>query len=57
LTIPDKFDSAAKLARVWRNECLRVIYDRLIDTTDRKIVDVNFISENISMKVVYFEII
>ncbi|CAF1153283.1 unnamed protein product [Adineta ricciae] len=39
LTTPDRFPTAALLARVWRNECLRVLYDRLIDVQDRKFID------------------
>ena len=39
-TIPERFQTAAQLTRVWRNECLRVLYDRLIDTQDRKFIDV-----------------
>ncbi len=42
MTTPDRFQTATQLARVWRNECLRVLYDRLIDTQDRKFVDVCF---------------
>ncbi|CAF1634888.1 unnamed protein product, partial [Didymodactylos carnosus] len=38
-TIPERFQTAAQLTRVWRNECLRVLYDRLIDSQDRKMVD------------------
>ncbi|CAF1543013.1 unnamed protein product, partial [Adineta steineri] len=39
LTTPDRFQTAAQLTRVWRNECLRVLYDRLIDAQDRKFID------------------
>ena len=39
-TTPDRFQTAAQMARVWRNECLRVLYDRLIDIQDRKFIDV-----------------
>ncbi|CAF4355953.1 unnamed protein product, partial [Adineta steineri] len=35
----DRFQTAAQLTRVWRNECLRVLYDRLIDAQDRKFID------------------
>jgi dynein heavy chain, axonemal len=41
LTTPDRFQTAAQLTRVWRNECLRVLYDRLIDAKDRKFIDVS----------------
>jgi dynein heavy chain len=44
LTTPDRFQTAAQLTRVWRNECLRVLYDRLIDIQDRKFIDVNFLN-------------
>ena len=40
LTTPERFQTGAQMTRVWRNECLRVLYDRLIDTTDRKFIDV-----------------
>jgi len=35
---PEKFDTGAKLVRLWRNECLRVFYDRLISVEDKKLV-------------------
>ena len=41
MTTPERFQTAAQITRVWRNECLRVLYDRLVDAHDRKIVDVN----------------
>ncbi len=41
LTTPDRFQTAGQLTRVWRNECLRVLYDRLIGTQDRQMIDVN----------------
>ena len=43
LTIPDRFDSPSNFVRVWRNECLRVFYDRLTNDKDRTLV-----SEHIS---------
>lgn len=43
LTIPDRFDNPANFVRVWRNECLRVFYDRLTNSKDRVLV-----SEHIS---------
>ncbi|CAF4691617.1 unnamed protein product, partial [Rotaria sp. Silwood1] len=39
LTTPERFQTAAQMTRVWRNECLRVLYDRLIDIADRKFID------------------
>lgn len=38
LTIPDQFDVPANFVRVWRNECLRVFYDRLTNDKDRALV-------------------
>lgn len=43
LTIPDRFDNPANFVRVWRNECLRVFYDRLTNDKDHTLV-----SEHIS---------
>ena len=42
-TIPERFDSPGFFVRVWRNECLRVFYDRLTTDKDRTLV-----SEHIS---------
>uniref|UniRef100_A0A1A8GI94 Dynein, axonemal, heavy chain 10 n=1 Tax=Nothobranchius korthausae TaxID=1143690 RepID=A0A1A8GI94_9TELE len=38
LTTPDKFLTVAQFVRVWRNECLRIFHDRLIDETDKALV-------------------
>eukprot|EP00118_Oscarella_pearsei_P005341 m.24505 g.24505 ORF g.24505 m.24505 type:complete len:2538 (+) comp28630_c0_seq1:2-7615(+) len=38
VTVPDRFEEAEKFVRVWRNECLRVFYDRLVTDKDREIV-------------------
>ncbi|XP_070572584.1 dynein axonemal heavy chain 10-like isoform X2 [Ptychodera flava] len=38
LTTPDRFDSVVSFVRVWRNECLRVFYDRLINAEDKELV-------------------
>ncbi|XP_021370512.1 dynein heavy chain 10, axonemal-like isoform X1 [Mizuhopecten yessoensis] len=35
LTTPDRFSKPDKFVRVWRNECMRVISDRLISDTDK----------------------
>lgn len=43
MTTPERFQNAAQFARVWRNECLRVLYDRLVDAQDRKLVDVRIL--------------
>lgn len=40
LTTPDRFDDTSQLVRVWRNECLRVFYDRLINDKDKELVQV-----------------
>ena len=41
LTTPDRFDSVASFIRVWRNECMRVFFDRLTNDKDRDIVSVS----------------
>lgn len=41
LTTPDRFSKVENFIRVWRNECLRVIGDRLINDTDKEIVNVS----------------
>ncbi|XP_076006843.1 dynein axonemal heavy chain 10 [Genypterus blacodes] len=38
LTTPERFLTVTKFVRVWRNECLRVYHDRLIDETDKALV-------------------
>ncbi|XP_041455872.1 dynein heavy chain 10, axonemal-like [Lytechinus variegatus] len=38
LTTPDRFSDAKSFIRVWRNECLRVFYDRLINQHDKDLV-------------------
>ncbi|XP_031164939.2 dynein heavy chain 10, axonemal [Sander lucioperca] len=38
LTKPDRFLTITQFARVWRNECLRIFHDRLIDETDKALV-------------------
>ena len=37
-TTPARFEETASFVRVWRNECLRVFYDRLTNDKDRAIV-------------------
>jgi len=44
LTTPDRFEVTNKFVRVWRNECLRVFYDRLINMQDKNLVQ-NHINE------------
>lgn len=38
LSTTDRFDSPASFVRLWRNECLRVFYDRLTNDKDRTLV-------------------
>ncbi|XP_028270606.1 dynein heavy chain 10, axonemal isoform X2 [Parambassis ranga] len=37
-TKPERFVSVTQFVRVWRNECLRIFHDRLIDETDKALV-------------------
>ena len=37
-TLPDHFQETVSFVRVWRNECLRVFYDRLTNDKDRGLV-------------------
>ena len=36
LSTPERFSTQASLVRLWRNECLRVFHDRLINEEDKK---------------------
>ncbi|XP_007489994.2 dynein axonemal heavy chain 10 isoform X1 [Monodelphis domestica] len=38
LTNPERFQTEAQMVRVWRNECLRVFHDRLINEFDKSLV-------------------
>ncbi|XP_061623123.1 dynein axonemal heavy chain 10-like [Phyllopteryx taeniolatus] len=38
LTQPHRFSSVSIFVRVWRNECLRIFHDRLIDEKDKNLV-------------------
>ncbi|NXD07257.1 DYH10 protein, partial [Nothocercus nigrocapillus] len=38
LTTPERFQTVAQMVRVWRNECLRVFHDRLINEADKALV-------------------
>ena len=40
LTTPERFSNVNQLIRVWRNEAMRVISDRLIDVEDKIVVNV-----------------
>ncbi|XP_015274779.1 PREDICTED: dynein heavy chain 10, axonemal [Gekko japonicus] len=37
-TTPERFQTVAQMVRVWRNECLRVFHDRLINEVDKNLV-------------------
>lgn len=41
LSTPDRFDNPGQFVRLWKNECLRVFYDRLTSAADKKIVNVS----------------
>lgn len=41
LTTPDHFDKVEQFVRVWRNEVMRVIFDRLISEVDKEIISVS----------------
>lgn len=41
LSTPDRFDNPGQFVRLWKNECLRVFYDRLVSAGDKKIVSVS----------------
>uniref|UniRef100_UPI00398F6830 dynein axonemal heavy chain 10 isoform X2 n=1 Tax=Pristiophorus japonicus TaxID=55135 RepID=UPI00398F6830 len=38
LATPERFQTVAQMVRLWRNECLRVFHDRLINEEDKKLV-------------------
>ena len=38
LTTPDRFSEPANFVRVWRNECMRVFFDRLTNDKDKTLV-------------------
>ena len=38
LTTPERFSDPTNFVRVWRNECMRVFYDRLTNDKDRDLV-------------------
>lgn len=40
LSTIDKVKTVAQMVRLWRNECLRIFYDRLINDGDKSIVEV-----------------
>ena len=42
LTTPERFNNVNQMIRVWRNEVMRVVSDRLIDVEDKITVHVSF---------------
>ena len=48
-TTPERFSTTEQFLRVWRNECVRVIGDRLINEQDKKFIDVCSASEHSSL--------
>ncbi|KAL2608324.1 hypothetical protein R1flu_026897 [Riccia fluitans] len=38
LSTPDKFKTVPEIVRLWRNECLRIFFDRLINEKDKETV-------------------
>jgi dynein heavy chain len=38
MSTKDLFDNKIKLVRMWRNECIRVFADRLLNDADKKLV-------------------
>lgn len=47
LSVPDRFENPNQFIRVWRNECLRVFHDRLINAADKAAVQVSCKSKSI----------
>ncbi|XP_051888343.1 dynein axonemal heavy chain 10 [Pristis pectinata] len=41
LATPERFQTVAQMVRLWRNECLRVFHDRLINEVDKTLVQGN----------------
>lgn len=46
ISTPDKFKTVNQMIRLWRNECLRIFYDRLINDKDKDIFTVNKMALN-----------
>uniref|UniRef100_A0A8C4NK34 Dynein heavy chain n=1 Tax=Eptatretus burgeri TaxID=7764 RepID=A0A8C4NK34_EPTBU len=44
LTTHDRYRTKAKMVRVWRNECVRVFHDRLVNETDQALVQDHLLS-------------
>ena len=38
ISVPEKYRTGAEFIRLWRNECLRVLHDRLISKEDKDVV-------------------
>lgn len=47
LTTPERFQNASQIGRLWRNEVMRVISDRLIENDDKQIVHVRYLKKGI----------
>ena len=45
LSTVDKFTQKEQFVRLWRNECMRVFCDRLIDSTDKELIGDNVIPD------------
>ncbi|XP_078277210.1 LOW QUALITY PROTEIN: dynein axonemal heavy chain 10 [Rhinoraja longicauda] len=43
LATPERFQTVTQMIRLWRNECLRVFHDRLINEEDKMLVQGNLI--------------
>lgn len=48
MSTPDKIKTKSQFIRLWRNECLRVFVDKLIDSTDRALVADDLIPQLVS---------
>ena len=48
LTTPDRFEKVEQFVRVWRNEVMRVIFDRLISEGDKELVQVRLVYERVN---------
>ncbi|VFV23646.1 dynein heavy chain axonemal [Lynx pardinus] len=50
LTDPGRFQTVTQMVRVWRNECLRIFHDRLINETDKQLVSTSNYTSNLVME-------
>ena len=51
LSTPDRFSKPDQFLRLWRNEALRVIADRLINDVDKEYIAVSLIMNNNSIAI------